>query len=72
MQSLMKGFSNHAFVQILLPQPPRAGRTGTTAYSMATESLLCLRCSEDAMLGDFGQVGMAAVSCPMRKCVYEM
>jgi hypothetical protein len=28
---------------------------------MATVSLLCLRCSEDAMLGDFRQAGMAAV-----------
>lgn len=58
-----------------LAQPPLAGRTGTAAYTMATESLLCLRCSEDAVLGDFGQVGMAAVdkaSCPIRQRLYEM
>ncbi len=33
-----------------------------TAYTMATVGLLCLRYSKDAMLGDFGQVGMAAVN----------
>ena len=29
-----------------LPQLPLLGRTGTTAYTMTTVSLLCVRCKE--------------------------